>query len=62
MFIDFLPQHDMTEVAKTLKKHVVFTVFQFLVVVLLGSLVDRYLIEFSLIWGSKINKQSIKNQ
>ena len=31
-----------------------------LVVVLLGSLVDRFLVEFSLIWGSGINKKSMK--
>ena len=31
-----------------------------MVVVLLGCFVDRFLIEFSLIWGSKIYEKSIK--
>ena len=61
IFINVLPQHDMAEVAKTLKNQLFFNVFQFLVVVLLGWFVDWFLIDFCLILGSKINWKSIKN-
>ena len=55
----------MAYIAK-IKKAVGFCTFlghrHHLVVVLLGSLVDRFLTEFSLILESKINEKSIKNQ
>ena len=44
------------------KKQWFFNVFQFLVVVLLGWFVDWFLIDFWLIWGSKIDQKSIKNR
>ena len=55
----------MAYIAK-IEKTVVFILFlgyrHHLVVVLLGSLVDRFLVKFSLILGSKINEKLIKNQ
>ena len=53
----------MAEVAKNIQKITdFFNVFYFLVVVLLGWFVDRFLIDFWWIWGSKIDQQSIKNR
>ena len=48
----------MAEVAKNVENQLFFNVFQFLVVVLLGGVVDRFLLDLLSTWGSK----SIKNQ
>ena len=56
----------MAYIAKIAKNHSFLLLFlrhrHHLVVVLLGWFVDGFVVEFSLILGSKINEKSIKNQ
>ena len=60
-FIDFLLQHGMAEVAKIVDSSTFFILFAILVVGLLGWLFYNCLVDFWLIWGSKIHQQSIKH-
>ena len=61
-FIDLLTQHGMAEVAKIVDSSTFFIVFWFFVDVLLGWFVDRFLIDFWSILGSKIDQKSTRHR
>jgi predicted membrane protein len=59
IFIDFLPQHGMAEIAKIVDSSMFF--YRFLIFWLLGFWID-FGIVFSSIFDPKINQKPIKNQ
>ena len=61
-FINFLPQHGMAKLVKTVDSSVFFILFAICAVGLLGLIFDCFLLDFLFILGSKICRKSIKNQ